>query len=309
MSVYHQGEIEVQKLAGEELMANRNSRGIAKSIVKGAVNFIEKQPMLILSSVDQNEKIWVSALIGDFGLSQVIDLEHVFIDLQKVKSSRLDPFFQNVKVNTGVGVLFIELATRRRYRINGVIQSLENNLNIKVEEAYPNCPKYIQKRVVSLPAHFNEPNASISRGKRLGKEEVQWIKQADTFFVGSRSIEGKADTSHRGGNPGFIEVLSDGKLRIPDYQGNSMYNTLGNFAQNASAGLLFIDFEHKKTLQLTGKANLQFRQNNENDLVRSTGTGRFWLFETDEWIKIENHHQVNWEMIDYSPFNPNGNKP
>ncbi len=112
------------------------------------------------------------------------------------------------------------------------------------------------------------------------------------------------DASHRGGAKGFVEILENGTLKIPDYKGNSMYNTLGNFLLNPRAGLLFIDFQAGITLQLSGTASLLFNQSAGEDLQKTTGTGRYWLFETKEWILTEQHHQADWEFIDFSPFNP-----
>lgn len=112
------------------------------------------------------------------------------------------------------------------------------------------------------------------------------------------------DASHRGGNPGFVEILDDGTLKIPDYQGNSMYNTLGNIAQNPHTGILLIDFQKGETLQLTGSAELLFGQQTDYERQKTTGTGRYWLFKTQQWIHTRNHHQVAWEFLDYSPFNP-----
>ena len=111
-----------------------------------------------------------------------------------------------------------------------------------------------------------------------------WIQSTDTVFIGSQGTDRKMDASHRGGNPGFVEALDNHTLRIPDYQGNSMYNTLGNFVQNPHAGLLIIDFDNGKTLQLTGKAEIIFDQSGEMDLIKTGGTGRFWLFKVSEWV-------------------------
>jgi len=83
-----------------------------------------------------------------------------------------------------------------------------------------------------------------------------------------------------------------------------MYNTLGNILQTKKAGLLFIDFENKRTLQLTGKAELLFDQHTELDTQKTTGTGRYWLFSTIKWIQTDNHHPMDWEYLDASPFNP-----
>ncbi|WP_324028351.1 pyridoxamine 5'-phosphate oxidase family protein [Maribacter sp. BPC-D8] len=121
---------------------------------------------------------------------------------------------------------------------------------------------------------------------------------------GSQGNDGKLDASHRGGNPGFVEILEDNTLRIPDYVGNSLYNTLGNFIQNSNAGLLFVDFENKKTLQLTGEVTIIHDQNSTEDLKKTTDTGRFWTFKIKEWVLTENQHNVDWEFTGSSPFNP-----
>ncbi len=303
-TTYHSGEIEVQKMAGETQMAQRNEKIIGDAIIRGAINFIEKQPTAILTSVDAQGGIWVSLLVGDFGFVKVADEQTLTFDKSKIHSTSADIFYQNIQNNPEVGSLFIELDSRRRYRVNGKIESTDEQFILRVQEAYPNCPKYIQRRVVSLPEHFQATRPEMSQGQQLGETEKFWMSQADTFFVGSQSIEGKVDASHRGGNAGFVEVLEGGVLRIPDYQGNSMYNTLGNLVQNPKAGLLFIDFEKGETLQLTGKAELAFGQDSEADLEKSTGTGRFWLFRTEQWMRTRHHHQVAWEFLDYSPFNP-----
>ena len=83
-----------------------------------------------------------------------------------------------------------------------------------------------------------------------------------------------------------------------------MFNTLGNIYENPNAGLLFVDFEKGATLQLTGEAELNFEQSNKEDLQKTGDTGRFWLFKTKKWIQTQNHHLVDWKLIDYSPFNP-----
>ena len=143
-----------------------------------------------------------------------------------------------------------------------------------------------------------------SGGHILGDDQINWIRSADTFFVASSGPDNRLDVSHRGGNQGFVDVLSDGTLKVPDYQGNSMYNTFGNFVTNPNAGIVFVDFEKGATLQLTGKAELLFDQTSDDDLEKTTGTGRFFLFHPEEWIQTDHHHDVNWEFVDYSPFNP-----
>ena len=302
--VYHPGERAVQRQVGEEHAAGVSGRVITNEVIKGAINFIEKQPMMIVSSQDSQGHVWVSVLIGDFGFVQVPTSTSLRLDENMIRSTTEDIFYQNIQNNPSVGLLFIELTTRRRFRINGIGLRENARIEIAVQEAYPNCPKYIQRRVISLPDHFQQVTATTSHGERLGTAEQIWIKGADTLFVGSQDQNGRMDASHRGGPAGFVELLDDHTLKIPDYQGNSMYNTLGNIVQCSHVGLLFINFEQGQTLQLTGTAELLFEQRLEEDLQKTTGTGRYWLFHTKRWICTWNHHLVSWEFLDYSPFNP-----
>jgi predicted pyridoxine 5'-phosphate oxidase superfamily flavin-nucleotide-binding protein len=200
-----------------------------------------------------------------------------------------------------MGMLFIEPATRRRYRVNGQISLSPDQVLLSVEQAYANCPKYIQGRSVSRglkPTYL----ANIVRGTTLMDDLISWIKIADTFYVGSSNGEQALDASHRGGNPGFVEVLNPTTLQIPDYKGNSMYNTLGNFLIYPKAGLLFIDFKTLRTLQLTGTARVI--QKEQSLLSQKSETGRYWVFSAEEWMLLENISDTNWSFIDYSPFNP-----
>jgi hypothetical protein len=96
--------------------------------------------------------------------------------------------------------------------------------------------------------------------------------------------------------------LNENTLRIPDYAGNSMFNTLGNLAVNSAAGVVVPDFEHGRVLQLTGKAEALF---NRDDPVDTTGgTRRFLVFHIEEWIEFGMPLGVTVEFMDYSPYNP-----
>ena len=302
--IYHAGERKIQQMFGEEQIANRNGRIIKNKIVKGAFNFIEKQPIAIVSSTDKAGNIWTSLLVGQPGFLRINDEVSLNINCKMLRSARADIFYENIKANPQIGMLFIELATRGRYRVNGQAAISDDGIEISVHEAYPNCPKYIQRRVITFPDLEQVAKIRQSEGTNLEESEKVWICHADTFFVGSTNKGGRMDASHRGGVKGFVEILKDGTLKIPDYIGNSMYNTLGNFLENPNAGLVFVDFQKGNTLQLTGKAKLLFDQNTPTQVKPTIETGRYWLFRTEQWIRVDNHHQANWEFIDFSPFNP-----
>ncbi len=217
---------------------------------------------------------------------------------------RRDIFYSNIAHDNQIGSLFIELTSRKRLRVNGSVRVDNSTIEFNVEHAYPNCPKYIQRRVISMPEYFEKTQSKSTEGIELNEDIINWIKGADTFFVASAGLDGRLDASHRGGNPGFVEITENGLIKIPDYPGNSLFNTLGNIQQNPRAGLLFIDFEKRQTLQLTGSTSLLFDQTSPIDLAMTRGTGRFWLFQHARWIHTIEHHRVGWNFLDYSPFNP-----
>ena len=99
-----------------------------------------------------------------------------------------------------------------------------------------------------------------------------------------------------------MQVLSSTRLRIPDYVGNGMFNTLGNFAINPQAGLIVPDFERGRTLQLVGRPEILWDiDDSENE---TGGSGRYWEFTVERWVQIENALPGSAEFLDYSPHNP-----
>ena len=337
---FHEGELLVQQRAGETAKGEQNGRIIADSIVKGAFKFIEQQSMVILGSVDEQHNVWASILLGHPGFIRVIDPQTVEIDLKRAFINKSDRFLNgalrqrpfgtlhpkgavslmgyppcegatpktalhrlwtNIK-HERIGMLVIELASRRRLRINGAIYKITpNKLRLQVTESYPNCPKYIQRRQLSL--HIDAPRQSYESqsGQILTPEQEEFIRSADTFFVASFHASRGVDVSHRGGNPGFIKVLNRQILRIPDYIGNGMFNTLGNLAINPHAGLIFIDFDRSRTLQLIGRANILW---DLEDLQHKSGTKRYWDFKIEQWLETDLPVTFNCKFLDYSPYNP-----
>ncbi len=132
--------------------------------------------------------------------------------------------------------------------------------------------------------------------------QISMITRSDTFFVASAHAERGVDASHRGGNPGFVQVLDEQTLRIPDYIGNSLFNTLGNFTVNPNAGLVFVDFEEGTTLQVIGKAKILWDE--EDPKNQTGGTKRFWEMKIEHFLRIKKAHEQKWEFMDYSPHNP-----
>jgi uncharacterized protein len=164
-------------------------------------------------------------------------------------------------------LLGIELDTRRRNRMNGMVTALSaSGFTVRVRQSFGNCPQYIQARA---PLFVTDPGAppSIARheGPALSDRALTLLRQADTFFIatvapsrGDEAARG-VDMSHRGGKAGFVRVtLENGAsvLTVPDFRGNNAFNTFGNIALEPRAGILVVDFATGDLLSLTGDAEV-----------------------------------------------------
>ena len=302
-SVFHQGERLIQERTGERELALLNGRLIADRIPGAARSFVAQQRVCVCAGLSADGNLWAHFLTGATGFAAVSeDLRFVEIHLTDSQDVlRRTPLFAALEAGAPIGMLFVDLATRRRLRVNGKVAGITHlNLRLAVNEAYPNCPKYIQRRQIADVT----PQLSVTdieQGTTFNDAVAQWIRTADTLFVASAHPDGLIDASHRGGNPGFVR-LSEDALLIPDYAGNSMFNTLGNFAVNPLAGLTFVDFDRARQLQLTGEVELQFDVNSNNELTG--GTGRWWIFRPRRWIASPLNQPLAWKYIDASRFNP-----
>jgi predicted pyridoxine 5'-phosphate oxidase superfamily flavin-nucleotide-binding protein len=83
-----------------------------------------------------------------------------------------------------------------------------------------------------------------------------FIERMDMFFLATADAAGRPNCSYKGGDPGFVRVVDESTLMFPNYDGNGMYISMGNTAENAHVGLLFIDFESQKRLRVNGVAQI-----------------------------------------------------
>lgn len=85
-------------------------------------------------------------------------------------------------------------------------------------------------------------------------DEIDIISQARFFFIAS-AYEGYVDCNIKSGDPGFVQVVGPNALEYPEYDGNSMYRTLGNIVKNPNIGMLFVVFDGKsRRIRINGKA-------------------------------------------------------
>ncbi|HEX4448850.1 MAG TPA: pyridoxamine 5'-phosphate oxidase family protein [Polyangiaceae bacterium] len=304
-SPFHAGEQAVQRHVGVrdklESIGARNIRGFMPDQHR---EFIEELPFVILSAHDAALRPWASILVGQPGFAYSPDPQTLQIDALPGSPTRA-----TLAPGAPVGLLGIQLDSRRRNRVNGRVRRVDDaGFAIHVDQSFGNCPQYIQARTYAIVAEAaRAPGLLVPEGPALSPAAVALVERADTFFIASAArpdAHGETpadglDASHRGGKPGFVRaerVEADGgathtRLTWPEFRGNFYFNTLGNIAQNPRTGLLFVDFETGDCLSLTGESEIVW---DAPELAHFARAERFVRFRVAEGTWQERALPLRW---------------
>ncbi|SDN69578.1 pyridoxamine 5'-phosphate oxidase family protein [Afipia sp. GAS231] len=303
-SPFHAGERTIQSLAGVRERIERRGRAVIRNYMpEQHRTFFAALPFVVVGLADQNGHPWATTLSGPPGFMNSAEQ-----DLLAVKAwlDPGDPVHSCIRDGAPVGGLGIELSTRRRNRINGRIENcvVGEGFSIRVQQSFGNCPKYIQARNERPPIR-SRPAPESRMASHLGDSEVYFVTGADTFFIASRSAQldredssQGLDVSHRGGCPGFVQVISPNELCFPDYSGNLLFNTLGNLEADARAGLLFIDFQSGRMLYIIGRARICW---DVSETTRSAGAERLIFLDIQCVVNREHAFPLSFDFVSYSP--------
>ncbi len=224
--------------------------------------FFEQLPFLVAAARDSKQRPWVTLLAGVPGFIQADDDRILTIGAQLARGN---PLAGAIFDDVDVGLLGIELDTRRRNRVNGkLFTAADGSLRFETKQSFGNCPQYITQRQW-IKAPTEQPTPSTNHGFKLTQSQERWVTGADTFFIGTGytgaeiSAANGMDASHRGGPPGFVELEDSSTLVFPDYAGNNHFNTIGNLVQDPRVALLFVDFEGGHLLHITGTAEIDWQ--------------------------------------------------
>lgn len=252
---FHEGELAVQRRAGVSLDAARLAGMVAPAgLGDGATRFLADRTFAAITARDTEGSLWLSPLTGPPGFLHVDTPTALAV---RTSPAEGDPL-RGLPADQPAGLIVVEFATRRRLRVNGTLSDAgDDGLRVDVEQAYGNCPRYIQARRLHRTDGTSPGAAPVRRGTDLAPEDVDLVRRSDTFLLGTTHPTRGNDASHRGGAPGFVRV-EDGALWWPDYSGNNMFNTLGNLASDPDAALLFCDFATGRTLHLSGRAEVEW---------------------------------------------------
>ncbi|WP_281556850.1 pyridoxamine 5'-phosphate oxidase family protein [Thalassomonas sp. RHCl1] len=298
-SPFHKGEQALQSRMGVREQVERFGRRVIRDYMPDQHrHFYQQLPYLFVGHGDEDGWPWASMLFNRPGFITCPDDKTLNINTRPVKG---DPLLKALNTGARLGLLGIELNTRRRNRLAAhIIQTDEQGLTLAVDQAFGNCPKYIRPRELDTCIADDMLPATVHGFTGLDDEARALIEKSDTFFVASfienrrgEASEG-ADVSHRGGEPGFVRIDNHQSLTIPDYAGNFHFNTLGNFVNNPKAGLLFIDFENGHMLTLTGPVELLF---DSPEIDTFTGAERLWTFNLHRGYWLKNALDLRWQLL------------
>lgn len=296
-SPWHAGEQQLQAHVGvAERMEAFGRKVIRTWMPDQHREFYQQLPFMLYGAVDAQGRPWASVLEGAPGFVHSPDAEHLRFTTLPAGD---DP--AQLRNGEPIGLLGIELHTRRRNRLNGHVGNLGvNGFDVSVDQAFGNCPQYIQLRQFQRVPLSDPQTRPPQHLDTLDDAATALIEGADTFFVASYvDVDGQrsVDVSHRGGQPGFVRVEGN-RLTIPDFAGNLHFNTLGNLLLNPQAGLLFIDFSTGDLLQLSGRTELIL----EGPQIEAfQGAERFWTFEVEKLVRRPAALALRWRFDGMSP--------
>ena len=302
-SVFHAGETAVQKRAGVRAAATKlGPRVVRRQLDSEFADFLQRQPFVIAASSTPSGQVWASLLTGAPGFAAATGPGHVIVRDEIAAGDPLAEALEHGHVP--IGLLVIEPFTRARIRINGSAHLSSRGLELDTTEVFGNCPKYIQRRVLTGVID-NRGAASLRTGEQLEAAQKSLVQAADTFFIASRHPNRGADASHRGGSPGFVAVSANGRsLTFPDYPGNNMFQTLGNLTINPAAGLLFVDWETGRTIQISGSADVIWDQER---IKAWPGAQRLVDVHIDAIIDRGHGSTLRWKLVERHRLNPTVN--
>jgi uncharacterized protein len=299
-SPFHTGELAIQtRLGVQGQIESQGRRVIRDYLLDQHRQFFAQLSYLLVGTVDTAGCPWASIVVGQPGFLTAPDGYTLQVMAQPLFG---DPLGNILSGGIDIGLLGIELHTRRRNRLNGVVKSVSTDrFEVAVRQSFGNCPKYIQTRMFEFCAPKPIEAKPIAA---FGAAEQALIAAADTCFIATAYQAESAgaargiDVSHRGGKPGFVRIDDDRTLTIPDFAGNLYFNTFGNLALNPFAGLLFIDFAQGDLLYLTGRAEVIWEG---PEISAYLGAERLLRFHLDRGHRVAGSLPLRWSEPIFSP--------
>ncbi|MEJ8854797.1 pyridoxamine 5'-phosphate oxidase family protein [Variovorax robiniae] len=305
---FHEGEKALQAHAGSRAKLEEvGTRIMREAMPEQHRSFFALLPFLLTGLVDEDGQPWASVLAAPPGFIRSPDDRHLDIAALPLPG---DPAAASLKAGASIGLLGIQPHTRRRNRANGIVDRVGvDGFSVRITQSFGNCPKYIWPREPSFIAG-DDAAMPPQHADRLDAEAMRFIAQADTFFIATAHPQARSqgaarahgvDVSHRGGPRGFVHVVDERTLVVPDYFGNFFFNTLGNLLLSPRAGLLFIDYDNGDLLYLAAKVQIVL---DEKQVAAYPGAQRLLVMQVVQMHRLPLALSLRWGLPPSLPLEP-----
>ncbi len=303
-SPFHLGEREIQERLGvRDGVALFAGRAVRDFLPDQHRAFYDRLPFLVIGAVDTEGRPWAALVSGKPGFISSPDARRLDVAAAPLFG---DPVLHDLPDGADIGILGIELETRRRNRATGRFRARDGEgFSVLIDQTFGNCPQYIQTRTVAARPDLDETDhLAVVRSDRFDRRSTDLIEKSDTMFIATAFREDAgaptqgADVSHRGGKPGFVKVEDERTFVFPDFRGNNYFNTLGNIVMNPKAGFLFADFDTGDLVYVTGEAEIVW---DGEDVRAFDGAERLVRVRVAEVRRVNNSLPLRFNFGAFSP--------
>lgn len=121
---------------------------------------------------------------------------------------------------------------------------------------FTNTVKSIQTDFGSRKMYTRMEDTPEDYNHLISPSEAAFISARDSLYMATVSETGWPYVQHRGGPEGFVKILDETTLAMPDFRGNRQYVSVGNLTKDNRISLFFMDYPNKTRLKLIGRVEL-----------------------------------------------------
>lgn len=155
--------------------------------------------------------------------------------------------------------------------------------------AFTDAVKALQEEYGSRKTYERVEKLHVVDG--LSENEVEFIKDRDSFYLATVGAKGFPYIQHRGGPKGFLKILDSKRLGFIDFTGNKQYISVGNLKTNTNVAIILLDYPAKARLKIFAKAEIVALKDN-TELLESLNLGEY-KFRPERMI-IFNIEAFDW---------------
>ncbi|MFI1917147.1 pyridoxamine 5'-phosphate oxidase family protein [Nocardia sp. NPDC020380] len=156
-----------------------------------------------------------------------------------------------------------------------------------------------QRQAGSFPDYGAQLEERPDGPQELELHESGFIRNSDSFFLGTVTPDGWPYIQHRGGPQGFVQVLDKHTVAFADLSGNRQYVTVGNLTENNRVALFFIDYPLRQRLKVYGTARLVERADDPDLVDRVASAYNGAIQKIAERVIVVDVEAYNWNCVKY----------